>query len=156
MSILALRDPFYDPFNALDAFDSLFSAPAVVHHRRSRPTHDSTMVTSYSIRSEVLDTDSEFQVALEIPGIAKDNLDLTIENNVLAVKFNREKTQQAQADGGAAVVSSDFAYGPHVRRFKLPQNVNQDEVTTTFQDGVLRVKFAKQKQSGAPKKLTIA
>ncbi len=153
MSILTLRDPFYDPFNTLDAFDSLFSAP-IVHNRR-RPTQG-TIEGSYSIRSEVLDTDAEFQVALEVPGISKDNLDLTIENNVLAVRFNREKCEQSKADNGAAVVSSDFAYGPHVRRFKLPQNVNQDEVTSTFKDGVLRVKFAKLKKDGAAKKLTIA
>ena len=152
MSILALRDPLYDPFNTLDVFDSLFSAPAVHNHRRR---HMGTTEGSYSIRSEVLDTDTEFQVALEVPGITKENLDLTIENNVLSVKFNREKCEKSHESG--AVVSTDFAYGPHARRFKLPQNVNQDEVTSTFKDGVLRVKFAKQKKdAGAPKKLTIA
>ena len=151
MSILALRDPFHDPFYALDAIDSMLSAP-VAHNQRRRPAGN-VETSYYSIRSEVLDTDTEFQVALEVPGITKENLDLTIENNVLAVKFNREKCEKTHESG--AVVSSDFAYGPHVRRFKLPQNVNQDEVTSTFEHGVLRVKFAKQKKDGAPKKLTI-
>ena len=140
--------PFYDPYNTFDVFDALFSAP-VVHNHRRRPL--GTIEGSFSIRSEVLDTDEEFQVALEVPGITKENLDLTVENNVLSVKFNREKSEKHET---GAVVSTDFAYGPHVRRFKLPENANQDDVNATFEHGVLRVKFAKK--NGEPKKLTIA
>ena len=150
MSIVTFRDPFYEPayFNALD---SLFSGP-VAHTKRVLPSGGT--IESYSIRSEVMDTDTEFQVVLEVPGITKDNIDLTVENNALAVKFNREKSENHE---NGAVVSTDFAYGPHVRRFKLPQSVNQNEVTSTIEHGVLRVKFAKvKKEEGAPKKLTIA
>lgn len=142
------RDPFYDPMD-FNALDNLYSAPILFDKRRRLGTTEGT----FSIRSEVLDTDTEYLVALEVPGVTKDTVNLTVDSNVLTVKFIREKDLHAHESG--SVVSSDFNYGAHVRRFQLPQNVNQDAAIATFVDGVLRVKFPKLVRKEGAKKLLI-
>lgn len=79
---------YHDPFLLTnEVLDSLFAPPILPQRRRNAGGRDGT----FSIRAEVLDTVTDFHVLLEIPGVPKENIDLTIENNELTVKFNREK-----------------------------------------------------------------
>ena len=152
MSTLALREPFFDHFgmlDALDAIDTLLTQPEI--KRRCLRKLDGSVERIHAIKSEVIETDRDIQVHLEAPGMTKDNIDITVDNNELVVKFNRTKPTKDKE----TVLSSDFAYGMHTRRFKLPKNINQDDVTATYENGVLCVKFNKSNQT-APKKLTIS
>lgn len=143
--MMMLNEPFVSPF---DTIDSLFAGPSVPRRRRRHRGGGSG--GSFSISAEIVESATEYSVFLELPGVPKENIDISMENNNLTIKF--EKLHQIPDQN---ILNSDFAYGQHIRRFKLPLSVNQDSAQTSFKDGILCITFVKPITISAPKKLVI-
>ncbi len=84
----------------------------------------------------------------ELPGLTKDQVDVTLENNVLTIagerKFDNEQLE-------ATYHRIERSYGAFSRSFTLPSTVHTDKVDATFTDGVLTVRLPKQEASKARK-----
>ena len=99
------------------------------------------------------DTDNVF-VEAELPGL--DLKDLTIYatgGNRLTIKGERKQQQQEKTEKFHRVESF---YGSFERSFALPENVNEDAITSENRDGVLSIHIPKaQKQQAKPKEVSV-
>jgi len=89
---------------------------------------------------DVRETAQELLFAIEIPGIALNDVELTTENGVLTVRG--ERTEQ-RAEGEGQYQLAERSYGSFIRRFQLPQGVDNDEIKADVADGVLYVHVMK-------------
>src|SRR5690606_13390520 len=80
--------------------------------------------------------DQEIVLRAELPGIAKEDIDLRVENNTLSLKGERKREQEIKDDQYHRIERS---HGTFSRSFSLPSRVDTDKVRADFKDGVLTI-----------------
>lgn len=92
-----------------------------------------------------------FVVKADLPGVASKDIDVSMENGMLAIKGERKTETQDEREGYKRVERS---YGSFYRRFSLPDTANADKITAKLRDGVLEVVIPK-KEGVQPRKISV-
>lgn len=100
---------------------------------------------------DIRETDDALHLSAELPGMTKENVDITLENNVLSIRGERKFEKNVDQGNFHRVERS---YGTFFRSFTLPSNVRSEEVKAAFQDGVLEVEIPKAEEA-RPRKIAI-
>jgi HSP20 family protein len=108
--------------------------------------------TAAPIKVDVAEKADAFVVHAEIPGVAKDDIHVTIEGNqvTIAAEVKRETEQK----DGERVLRSERYYGAVYRSFVLPVELDEAASQAKYENGVLELTLAKKAQV-AGRKLTI-
>jgi HSP20 family protein len=94
-------------------------------------------------RADIADTDKEYLISLELPGLELADVDVRLSGNQLTVSGERK---QKKEDKDKHFYRLETSYGAFERRFELPQNVRNepDSVQATFKNGILEIKVPKR------------
>jgi HSP20 family protein len=95
---------------------------------------------------DVKENDEAYTVSLEVPGIALQDLEISLENNVLTVRGKKEQKKDDNKNGYRRVERS---YGSFVRSVTLPRSVDVNGVQANLVDGVLTIDLPKEEQAKA-------
>lgn len=101
---------------------------------------------------DVAETADGLTLYAELPGLSREDVDITLENNVLTVRGERKFEKDAKEENFHRI---ERAYGAFSRSFTLPNNVKNDGVEATFKDGVLTVRIPKAEEAKS-RKIAIA
>jgi len=93
---------------------------------------------------------STFVVQLEIPGVAADSIDLTVEQNVLTVHAERKPSFGQEAER----VVGERTYGVFSRQLFLGDTLDADHLTADYEAGVLTIRIPVAEQA-KPRKISI-
>ncbi len=140
-------DPLLDLRDRFDrAFDSVFGGDL--------------MPTGWFARAEALpkvdlaESDAALTLTADLPGMAATDITLTVADNVLTLSGER-KAESAQTDHRYRVV--ERSHGRFTRSFQLPDRVEVDRITASFDKGVLTVTLPKTEPPAvAVKRIPIA
>jgi HSP20 family protein len=86
---------------------------------------------------------------VELPGVSKDDVDLTVHNGVLRISGERKIPE-----GDRNYWVNDRAYGTFDRTISLPDDVDANSIDAQLADGVLRIELSKRPES-QPKKIVV-
>jgi HSP20 family protein len=100
---------------------------------------------------DIRETDESVTLQLDLPGLKKEDVNVTLENNVLSVSGERRFEAKEKNDNYHRL---ERAYGTFSRSFTLSQSVRSDKVDANFQDGVLTITLPKQEES-KPRRISI-
>ena len=89
---------------------------------------------------DLSETDKEFVVRLEAPGMARDDFDVDLDRNLLTLSGKRELRKE---DKGEDYLWQERQEGRFVRTIRLPAAVQENKVDAVYTDGVLIVKLPK-------------
>lgn len=89
---------------------------------------------------DIHETESNYTVKAEIPGIAPDDIDVRLEGNTLIIRGER---QQERDEDVGTMHRSERTFGSFSRAFTLPQDVETDAINATFRNGVLAITVPK-------------
>lgn len=104
--------------------------------------------------ADLVETDDEFRVSAELPGMSEDDVEVTFSEGLLTVKGEKEEKKEEEKEN---VHVSERRYGTFSRSFRLPPSVDADKVDATMKDGVLTVVLPKKPEAKkAEKKITIS
>lgn len=90
---------------------------------------------------EINETDKEFAISVELPGVDEKDIQLTLGNGILTI--SGEKKSETQEKSGR-FYRTERSYGAFERQVALPQSVDEDHVNARFKNGVLTVSLAKR------------
>lgn len=109
--------------------------------RRAREDGESEIERpDWTPAADVYDNESEYVVMIDLPGIDRDSLDISIDDNSLWVRGKRDLEQDSQK-------RIERSHGSFLRKFgPLPTTIDQKDVTAKYTDGVLRVTLPKRKE----------
>ncbi len=111
----------------------------------SRPTH--TSVYSYSnteMHADVAETDKEFIITCELPGVPKDRIQIDVDGSVLLVRAVRDSGVERSGDeGGQKYHYRERSYGTTERRFRVGSGVDPKKIKASLKDGVLTLRVPK-------------
>jgi HSP20 family protein len=88
----------------------------------------------------------------ELPGMTKDDINITLENNVLRLSGERKLEKDATKENYHRV---ERTYGTFTRTFSLPTQVDAENVQAAFENGILTVTVPKAEQA-KPRKIAIS
>lgn len=95
----------------------------------------------FAPQAEAAATDDAYEISIELPGVTKENIDVSVHENVLTIKGEK---RSERTEKGKTYFFSEREYGSFQRSFRLPADAHADKITADFKDGVLDVKIAKQ------------
>lgn len=124
-----------------DEFAKSFDAP--FHFENSK---------GFSPSLDIQEDEKAVRVALEIPGIDKGDLDISLKDNILTIKGEKKQENKETKEGERTWV--ERSYGSFQRSIRLGENVNADDVNANLENGVLTITVPKAEEQ-AKKQITI-
>mgnify|MGYP001031072168 FL=1 len=104
---------------------------------------------SYPAMNVWTDEDSAI-VTAELPGVNLDNIDISVENDVLTLRGERQRDEEE----GVTYHRRERRYGSFVRTFQMPFRVDAEQVDATFKNGVLNIVLPRAEED-KPKRITV-
>jgi HSP20 family protein len=92
--------------------------------------------------TEVFSKDNYLVYRVALPGIDQKDIDLSVENNVLKITAERKQPNEVKEEDWYA---RSFQYGRLERSWTLPKEVNADELSAEFKNGVLEIRVPRAK-----------
>jgi len=138
MSNIVRRDPFEVAFR--DFFRNML-----------RPVSFELETAAPEIRLDLKETEKAYAVHAEIPGVKKEDIEVSIDGNVVSI---RAEVKREKEEKGETMLRSERYYGAVARSFTLAADVDEKAATATYTDGVLELTLPK-KPGGATRRLTV-
>ena len=101
---------------------------------------------------DVEETEDNFTLHVEVPGVKPDDVDVSIEESVLTIAGSRNFYEDKTTEGFRRVERS---FGTFRRSVRLPDRVDPDAVTAEYKDGLLTVTVPKA-ESAKPRRIQVA
>lgn len=124
-------------------FDSFFGErPFHVMKPAEKPWFDSP-------NFEVSETDEEFRVKAELPGLDEKDIEVNMERDLLTVKGEKRREQEEKKRN---YTLSEVSYGQFSRTIPLPDGVDREKAKAVFKKGVLTLTLPKTEQAKTQRK----
>ncbi len=136
------RGNFYD----LDKFFEQFWGPVRSEGGES-PAGD-----FFAPRVDITERNEHYEITAELPGVKKENLNITLEDGVLSIEA--ETRQEEKQQQGDKIIRQERRYGKYRRSFNLGDSVHEEDISASFEDGILKVSAPKAREV-APKQRRI-
>lgn len=110
------------------------------------------MTPTFSIWSppvEISETETEFMVKAEIPGMLKKDLNINYEKGILTI--SGEKFEEKKEGDNRRYHLIETSFGSFERSFSFPEFVEADKISAEFKDGILMIHLPKTEESRKPK-----
>lgn len=97
---------------------------------------------------DIRETDKQYVISLEVPGVEEKDLDVTLDGDLLVVRGEKRHEQEHRSDQYHRVERS---YGAFQRVLNLPDDANPEAIHAGFKQGVLTLSIDKRQGQAAPK-----
>ena len=105
------------------------------------------------IKTDIHETDNEYLVEAELPGIPKENIQVTYEDGVLTIS-GQQQIDTVDEDKKGKLIRSERS-STSLRRQYLLENVKEDEIKASYSDGILKVTLPKYSNKEIKKSIPI-
>jgi HSP20 family protein len=121
--MLAIRRNYPSNYLLESLFNDLFDIP--IDLETKTPIHD------------IIETDNEFQVEALLAGVKKEDISIDVDKNMLIIKAERKEIKDIQYN------RKETYFGKYERSFKLPDNVDKENISASLVDGILKITIPK-------------
>lgn len=101
---------------------------------------------SFIPATDIAEYDDNYELVVELPGVKKEDLKISVENGVLTIGGERKHYNFPE---GTKVLHHESYTHPFKRSFELPSEVNAGAISAELKEGVLRISLPKSEQSRA-------
>lgn len=129
-------------------FDDFFKDVAPAFY--VRPLHGDPLPAN--IKVDIKETRDAYSVQAEMPGVAKEDIHVTVDGNVVSVRAEIKQEDVQQRD--EKVLRSERYYGAVSRSFQLPVDVDETAAKAKVENGVLSLTLPK-KRGGSSQRLMV-
>ncbi len=138
--IMPLNRRTYNPFALFDELE------------KSLLNQSSTSAISF--KTDIRDTGDGFVLKADLPGFDKENIEVSVDGDILSIKAER-KSECDEKDEGGNYIRRERSFGSYSRSFDV-SNIDVDGITVKYEDGVLTLDMPKHvDEKPEVKKLTI-
>jgi HSP20 family protein len=102
-------------------------------------------------RTEMYEDNGNLIVKTEMPGINKEDVDISLEGDILTLKAEKKEEEVTEE---ADYYAREVRYGNYSRSVKLPFRINNEKIEATLENGVLELKLPKAEEA-KPKKIEV-
>ena len=127
-------------FSAIPALVDDFLGRELFNWDNSNYSATQTTIPSVNIK----ESNESFEVEVAAPGLDKKDFKVQLENNLLTISSQKERTEENQFDGYSR---REFSYQSFQRSFILPKDVvNEDGIMARYENGLLQLVIPKKEE----------
>jgi HSP20 family protein len=112
---------------------------------------DGSKVSLWTPAVDISEHDNEYRVRVELPGISKDDVKITIESNILTIRGEKKLERDVKEED---MHRMERVYGSFQRSFTLPTVVKENEINAVYKDGILTISLPKAEEA-KPKQIEV-
>ncbi len=124
-------------------FDAAMNSNLEAHRTGNESCHG-TSKCAFSPRADISEGEKEFRIAMDMPGVKADNLEIDLKNHILTVKATR---QEIQPEGFETRRKERPAGSSFERSFTLGNIVDGEKIGASLDSGILTITLPKSDQS---------
>ena len=109
---------------------------------------------AHVMKTDVHEQEDKYEVAIDLPGFKKDEINLSLENGYLTVSAAKGLDKDEKDKKGKVIRQERYA-GSMQRSFYVGENITEEDVKARFEDGVLKLDVPKKETPKLPEKKTI-
>lgn len=139
-------NPLQDLVVLQDRMNRLFE-DATQRRSRADASGDEFERADWTPAADIYETESGYSIAMDLPGIDREALEIDVDENRMVVKGTRAIDEPRQH-------RSERPRGKFLRTFSVPASVDQGKIAAEYRDGVLQIRLPKRSEQ-KPKKIDI-
>ncbi len=155
MNTLLRWDPIsrtqWNPFKDREEWENRVATMLGTRAVTGNGVKEALTVAQWSPLVDITEDEKEYLIKAELPDMKKEDVRLTVENEVLAISGERKFEKEEK---GKKYHRTERAYGSFVRSFSLPEDADGSKVSADFKDGMLHVHLPKSEKA-KPKAIEI-
>lgn len=136
MAQLIKKNPLFPAFPTF--FDDFFARDFFDWNDRNFAKMGSTLPAV-----NLKETDKNFMIDLAAPGMKKNDFKIEMQNGILTIK-SEKKEEFEEKDKEGNFLRKEFSYESFTRSFTMPENIREDEIVASYNDGILHIKIGKK------------
>jgi HSP20 family protein len=140
-------NPLQDLVMLQDRMNRLFEDATQRRNQADAGAGDEFEREDWTTASDIYETESGYLIALDLPGIDRNAVEIDIDDNRLVVKGTRAIAESRQH-------RTERPRGKFLRTYSVPGSVDQGKIAAEYKDGVLQISLPKQTEQ-KPKKIDI-
>ena len=109
---------------------------------------------AHVMKTDVKEHDDKYEVAIDLPGFKKDEINLDLQNGYLTVAASKGVDKEEKDKKGKLIRQERYS-GSMQRSFFVGKNVTEEDIKAKFEDGVLKLDIPKKEAPKVPEKKTI-
>jgi HSP20 family protein len=137
-------NPLQDLMVLQDRMNRLFEDATQRRSQAEANAGDEFERADWTPASDIYETETGFLIAMDLPGIRRETLELDVDENRLVVKGTREMAQSKQH-------RTERPRGKFLRTFSVPGSVDEGRIAAEYKDGVLQISLPKRTEQKAKK-----
>ncbi len=143
-------NPLRDLVHLQDRMNRLFEDATERRAKESEAAGDEIERVDWYPAADVYESDGEYTVAVDLPGVERSTLDIGVDENRLTIKGRR-------SDEITPIHLAERPKGRFLKSFGMPASVDQQKIQADYRDGVLQVHLPKlQEQKAARVKIEVS
>ena len=131
-------------WNPISEFDDLMNRYnrllGITRSNGEREGKDLFSRSDWAPAVDIKETREAFNIEAELPGMSKEDVKVTVQDGVLSIQGERKHEEESDDNKHHRI---ERVYGSFLRRFTLPENVDENSIRANFKDGVLSLTLAK-------------
>lgn len=100
---------------------------------------------------DIAERENDYQIKVELPGVEKNDVRITVQNDVLTIRGEKEKGTEQKNENYRRVERS---YGSFQRSFAMPTSVQSDKIEASYDNGILTITLPKLEEA-KPKEIEV-
>lgn len=144
-----MATPRYEPWSLLNRLQQ--EIDQLMEPGMQRGDDTGAVTADWVPAVDILEDADRFVIRADLPGVQREQIDLTLDNGVLTIKGQRPGIAEEERRG---YKRAERPRGTFYRRFMLPDTADPENVGATCRDGILEVTIPKQQQA-QPRRINV-
>ena len=129
--------------NTLSIWNPIHEMDELFHNRLATVLGGEGLPSTWSPVVDIEETEKNYEIRAELPGLTKDKVKVTLEGGVLTLSGERDLERKVE---GKTFHRVERSHGTFSRSFTLPEDVDPESVAANFKDGLLDIQVAKREE----------
>lgn len=97
----------------------------------------------YLPKSDISETEDDYYLVMDMPGVDEDSIDITLEKNTLTINGITEVV----GPEGYSLARAEYEIGDYERSFRLTDQIDRENIEAAYENGVLRLTLPKAEEA---------
>jgi|VirMetMinimDraft_7_1064189.scaffolds.fasta_scaffold35342_3 HSP20 family protein len=117
--------------------DSLFDLDNLFNHFWTPEISKEMRADFFSPRVDIKEKKGKYEIIVDLPGVNKDDLSVTLDNGVLTIEACTQEEKTEEEEG--KVIRKERRSGKYMRSFNLGPNIKEADIKAKFKNGILNL-----------------